>query len=207
MKYSVVITCYCMALAGTLTAQEPAESQETHNEASAKVAEEQDELSADVQQLVIEQTIPQVIELFNEAEKIMDEATDKLDEGNTGGETIAAQTEVIEKIHEAAKEKQKQGGGQSQSGGAMLEMMKKMMESDQPGDKEGKDKGKGAAKEGGKGQTGLSDTTNDTNNGAAGGKNEERRVPKAGGTNSLEMPEEFRKALDAYNRGAEKIVK
>jgi hypothetical protein len=35
----------------------------------------------------------------------MAETTDRLDEKNTGGETIAIQTEIIEKIYEAAKEK------------------------------------------------------------------------------------------------------
>lgn len=200
----------------SLTAEElaPAETLAKHKEGSVKVAEDQDELSADVQQLVIEQTMPKVIELFNEAEKIMDEATDRLDGADTGGETIAAQTEIIEKIFEAAKEKQKQGqGGQSKPGGAMMDMLERMKDGEKPGDKEGKEKGKGKGKgekpgdEGGKGKTGLSDTANNATTGDGGGKNEARRVPKAGGNATLEIPEEFRKAFDAYNRGADKKVK
>jgi hypothetical protein len=210
MKHSLIITGLCALLPISLTAEEPApaDTLAKHKEGSVKVAEDQDELSADVQQLVIEQTVPKVIELFNEAEKIMDEATDRLDEADTGGETLAAQTEIIEKIYEAAKEKQGQGG-QSKSGGAMMDMLERMKDGEKPGDKEGKSKGKGdkPGDEGGKGQAGLSDSANDASTGDAGGKNEARRVPKAGGNATLELPEEFRKAFDAYNRGAEKKVK
>lgn len=184
----------------------PKEQLVTHREGSAKVADEQDELSADVQQLVIEQTAPKVIELLGEVENIMDEATDMLSESNTGGDTIAAQTEIIEKIHAAAKEKQSQGKGGGKPGSAMMDMMERMM-GKKPGEGEGKEgKGKGGDK-GGKGQTGLSDTTNEATGGQGGGNSEIRRVPKAAGAATLALPEEFRKAFDAYNRGAEKMVK
>ena len=115
-----------------------------HHEGSTKVADKQDELSADVQQLTIEQTIPKVIELFKEVEDIMDEATDWLAEYDTGGRTIAAQTEVIEKIFEASKERQKQSGSGSKSGGAMMDMMEKMMQEGE-GKERGQRKGKSPA--------------------------------------------------------------
>ena len=216
MKHHWIITGLGLVLPALLAAEEPAKADtpEKHKEAAEKVATDQDELSADVQQLVIEQTVPKVIELFKEAEKIMDEATDRLDEADTGGETIAAQTEVIEKIHEAAKERQKQcKGGQGKSGGAMMDMMDRMVEGEKDGDKEGKGKGKGKGKggkpgdEGGQGQTGESDTPNTANDPGASGKSEIRRVPKAGGSATLEIREEFRKAFDAYNRGAGKKEK
>jgi hypothetical protein len=180
---------------------------EQHMQGSGQLADEQDELSADVQQLVIEQTIPQVIELLSEVEGIMDETTDYLAEADTGGVTIAAQTEIIEKIHEAAKEKQKQqGGGEGQAGGAMMDMMERMM-----GKKEGEGEGKGEGKgdkpgdQGGKGQTGESDAANSGDGGTAGNELEERKVPKAAGQAGKSLPAEFREALDAYNRGLEKI--
>lgn len=181
-----------------------------HRDGSAKIADEQDELSADVQQLVIEQTSPKVIELLGDVENIMDEATDLLAESDTGGKTIAAQTEIIEKIHAAAKEKQSQGKGGGKPGSAMMDMMERMM-GKKPGEGEGEGKGKeGKGKggdQGGEGQTGLSDTANEATNGQSSGKNELRRVPKAAGAADLTLPEEFRKAFDAYNRGAEKMVK
>jgi len=177
-----------------------------HREGANKVADKQDELSADVQQLVIEQTAKQVIDLLNEVEKIMDEATDQLAESDTGGKTIAAQTEIIEKIHAAAKEKQKQQGG-SQSSEAMMDMMERMMGKQPDGEQKAGEKEGNPADQGGKGMTGESNAANDAAAGDGSEKVEARRVPKAGGGAGATLPEEFRKALDAYNRGAEKKVK
>ncbi len=213
MKLPFLITALCASIpiAGAEEKTTPAEMLAQHREGSAKVADEQDELSADVQQLVIEQASPKVIELLGEVENIMDEATDLLTESDTGGKTIAAQTEIIEKIHAAAKEKQSQGKSGGKPGSAMMDMMERMM-GKKPGEGEGKGKGKGEGKgeggeEGGKGQTGLSDTANEATGGIGSGTSEIRRVPKAAGSANLALPEEFRKAFDAYNRGAEKMVK
>ena len=180
-----------------------------HLEGSAKLAERQDELAADVQQLIIEQTNPKVIELLEAVEDVMDEASELLLDSNTGGVTIAAETEVIEKIFEAAKERQKQQGqGQPDDGsGAMLEMMQEMMGQGKPADKPGQQPGQGEGDQGGEGKTGDSDSANSANAGAAGGKQEERRVPKASGTAGQNLPAEFQPALDAYNRAAEKLAK
>ena len=82
-----------------------------HADGSRKLAEEQDELSADVQDLIEEQTNEKVIQLLEQVEEIMAEVTDSLDETNTGGTTIAAETEIIEKIFEAAKQRAQQSGG------------------------------------------------------------------------------------------------
>lgn len=173
---------------------------ERHAEGSEKLAGEQDELSADVQQLIIEQTVPQVIELLSEVEGIMDETTDYLAERSTGGTTLAAQTEIIEKIHAAAKAKQQQGG-KGEAGSAMMDMMERMM-----GKKEGEGEGKKGEKPGdkaGQGQTGDSDEANSADGGNTGGEAEERTVPKAGGTAGKALPAEFQEALEAYNRGLE----
>ena len=85
-----------------------------HGEKAQSLAIEQDELSADVQDLIDEQTDAEVIGILREIEVIMADATDLLEQKNTGGATIATETEVIEKIFEAAKKKQqnqKKGGG------------------------------------------------------------------------------------------------
>ena len=188
-------------------AEAPLELLGKHRDGSERMADEQDELSADIQQLALEQTIPQVIELFNECTEILDEAIDRLLQHDTGGLTLAAQTEVIEKIHEAAKQRQQQSGGQA--GGAMMDMMERMMgqnpsEGQQPG-KEGE--GEGEGEQGGKGQTGESDTGNQANPGDLAGKGESRRIPKATGRTGAGLPEEFRSTLEAYNRGAEQLAK
>lgn len=185
---------------------------EKHALGSEEVAVDQDELSADVQQLVIEQTHPKVIELLGEVENIMDEATEMLMEHDTGGKTIAAQTEIIEKIHAAAKQKQQQSG--SESGGAMMDMMERMMgkqpgQGQKPGQGEGQQPGEGEqpGDQGGQGQTGESDSANTDQAGPGTDGDETRRVPKASGTAPGSIPEEFRSAFDAYNRGAETLVK
>ena len=208
MKTPIVITVMCACFVGLSVADEESRMENVvkHREGSAKVAEDQDELSADVQQLVIEQTVPKVIELLGEVEEIMDEATDRLDEADTGGETLAAQTEIIEKIHAAAKEKQSKDGA-GKSGGAMMDMMERMMGKKPDADKKGKGKGDQPGESGGEGQTGASDAGNDAVGGTSGGPSETRRVPKASGSADTRIPAEFRKAFDAYNRGVEKKIK
>jgi hypothetical protein len=178
-----------------------------HQEGSTKLSGRQDELAADVQQLVIEQTNAKVIELLESVEEAMDEASGLLLDHDTGGVTIAAETDVIERIFEAAKERQKQSGGQGEASGAMLEMMQEMMGKGKPADKPGDQQGKGAGDQGGEGQTGESDSANSKDGGTSGTKAEERRVPKASGKAGQGLPREFQDALDAYNRAAEKLAK
>ena len=208
MKHPFILACLSVLSAAVLLAAEEETRERNlakHEEGSVKVADDQDELSADVEQLVIEQTMPKVIELLDQVKDIMNESTDRLAKSDTGGETLAAQTEVIEKIHAAAKEKQSKGSG-SKPGSAMMDMMERMM-GKKPGGEKSPSKGNKPSDQGGGGVTGDSDTANDANGGQAGGKSEARRVPKAAGTATLEIPEEFKKAFDAYNRGAEKKVK
>lgn len=213
MKPAFAILSLC-ALASFAPAAEEAskeqppkeEARVQHKEGSDKVAEDQDELSADVEQLVIEQTVPKVIELLGKVEDIMDEATEKLATADTGADTIAAQTEIIELIHAAAKEKQNQSS--SQSGGAMMDMMERMMGKEPGQQQQPKPGGKESDNEkGGGGVTGDSNTASEAVPGQAGGNGETRRIPKAAGSAKIEIPEEFRKAFDAYNRGAEKKIK
>jgi hypothetical protein len=177
-----------------------------HQEGSTKLSQRQDELAADVQQLIIEQTNEKVIELLEGVEEAMDEASGLLLDRDTGGTTIAAETEVIERIFEAAKERQKQSG-QGEASGAMMDMMQEMMGKGKPADKPGEQSGKGAGEQGGEGQTGDSDSANSKDGGTSGTKVEERRVPKASGKAGQGLPREFHDALDAYNRAAEKLAK
>ncbi len=192
-----------LVLAGTvLAADDPelAAKIERHQSGAKDLSEKQDSLAADVQQLTIEQTNPKVIELFRQVEDAMDEASEMLWEHETGGLTIAAETDVIEKIYEAAKERQKQSG--SGSSGAMMDMMERMMGKDPqsgPGQK--------PSDQGGEGMTGESDAANAEVAGATGGATEERTVPKGAGTAGKALPREFLDALKAYNRGAEKLAR
>jgi len=87
------------------TEAEKAKALDTHRDGAEKAAIDQDKQAANVSELIDEQTNQTVIELLNQVESLMGETTDRLEEGNTGGDTIAIQTEIIEKIYEAAKEK------------------------------------------------------------------------------------------------------
>lgn len=86
---------------------EPKEVLKKHSKESKVVAKDQDELAADVQDLIQDQTSKKVIELLEEAELLMGEATELLEKKKTDGNTIAIETEIIEKIYEAAKQKSK----------------------------------------------------------------------------------------------------
>lgn len=197
---SIISALLITALAAAEEVEDPAIR---HRDGSGKVADLQDELAADVEQLAIEQTIPQVITLFREVKQTMDEATDRLAEAETGGVTLAAQTEIIEKILEASKERQKQSGGQA--AGAMMEMMERMAGKNPDGDKDGK--GKKPGDKGGEGMTGQSDAANTADPDGSSHKTEARRVPTAAGSAGKMLPEEFQQALDAYNRGLENKLK
>jgi hypothetical protein len=177
-----------------------------HQLGATKLAGEQDELSADVQELIEEQTAEEVIGLLEEVEGIMAEITGSLDESDTGGPTIAAETEVIEKIFEAAKKRsQQQGQGESQgTPGAMLDMMERMMGQQPGGDKPGQQPGQQPGDQAGEGMTGDSDAANTNQEGTVGGPREERRVPKSAGTTGTGLPPEFQKALDSYNNPSER---
>lgn len=192
----------------------PAEIIKKHGTGAKKLANEQDELSADVQDLIDEQTDAKVIELLREVETIMADATDQLDSKDTGGATIATQTEVIEKIFEAAKKKQEQqqeeGEGQGQGQEGMMEMLQRMMEGgqdqgegQQPGEGEGEQPGQAGDKPGqGTGSGGeAGGKTGDPDNTEEGGQ---RRVPRNSGNSGTSLPREFQKAMDAYNKGAAK---
>ncbi len=83
--------------------------------------------------------------------------------------------------------------------GAMLEMMQRMM-GQQPGQKPGQQPGQKPGEQAGEGQTGESDTANNELAGDSEGAKEERRLSKSSGRAGTELPQEFQKALDAYNR-------
>ncbi len=88
-----------------ITEAEKAQALVQHQTGSEKVSIDQDKQAANAQELLAEQTNPKVIALLNEVEILMGQATDRLEDANTGGDTIAIQTEIIEKIYEAAKAK------------------------------------------------------------------------------------------------------
>ncbi len=208
MNLPLIIAAWWVLCQPTLTAEQnpPATGTTQHQQGAAQVADDQDELAADVQQLTIEQTEPKVIKLLDDVKSIMHEASDRLAKADTGGETLAAQTEIIEKIHTAAKEKQNQGGG-GQSGSAMMDMMERMLGKSPAGESPGKGPGGSPTAPGSNDPSNSSAPHNQASKNPASGKNQARRVPKAAGSTTVEIPAEFKPAFDAYNRGAEQKIK
>jgi hypothetical protein len=211
MKLRLCAICIAAAATAAAAADDPelAEKLAKHQKGSIKLSDEQDELAADVQQLTIEQTLPPVIELLREVEGAMADASERLYTHDTGGETIAAETEVIEKIYEAAEKRQQQSQGegqeQSEAGGAMLEMMQRMM-GKEPGQGQGQGQGNQPNDQGGQGVEGDSDAANQSlADGANEGRAEERTVPKGAGDAGKSLPREFNDALKGYNRGTERL--
>lgn len=114
-KLTTSLFCLALSLPG-VRAEEPKtislpEAMAKHQKGSEVLAGDQDELSADVQELIEQQTSEEVIQLLEQVEELMAEVTGSLDEADTGGPTIAAETEIIELIFEAAKKKQQSSGG------------------------------------------------------------------------------------------------
>ncbi|MEO1857247.1 MAG: hypothetical protein ABGY95_07790 [Rubritalea sp.] len=179
----------------------PEQILKSHTEGAKQVASQQDELSADVQELIQGETNAKVIDFLAEAEELMAQATDRLEALDTSGATIAIETEIIEKIAAAAKQKQQSGEGEGKSG-ALMEMMQQMMGQGSQGDKPGKQPGKGPSGEsGGDGQEADSSTGNQAERDKSTGKTESRRLPKKSGSAGTALPPEFNKALDAFNKG------
>ena len=177
-----------------------------HKETAEKLAVQQDELQAD--------------------------AVDLLENYNTGGPTLAAQSDVIELIYLAAKARMSMPGGGA--GGklpkfgengmkpgseALMNMLRQLLGMDsesqsmQQGESEGEGTGEGQGEgqnnrgnKPGKGADGKSDMASSQERGVSNPDTavESRSVPKSTGMSADDMPAEFRKALDAYNRTLQK---
>lgn len=191
-----------------------------HKETAAKLAGQQDELQADTSDLIMGETNEEVVELLKKCRHAMNDAVDLLEIYNTGGQTLAAQSEVIELIYQAAKAKMTNAGGEPKPGGqALMDMLRQLlgMDSDsqameqQEGDGEGQGKGENGSQKGkgnnpGHGADGKSNMASTQEKGVSNPDmaTETRSVPKSTGMSADDMPAEFRKALDAYNRTLQK---
>lgn len=201
-----------------------------HKETAEKLAVQQDELQADTSDLIMGETNEEVVDLLKKCRHAMNDAVDLLENYNTGGPTLAAQSDVIELIYLAAKARMSMPGGGA--GGklpklgengmkpgseALMNMLRQLLGMDsesqsmQQGDSEGEGQGQGEGQNGrgnkpGKGADGKSDMASSQEKGVSSPDTaaESRSVPKSTGMSADDMPAEFRKALDAYNRTLQK---
>lgn len=166
-----------------------------HKKGSDEIATDQDELAADVQELIQEETNGKVIKLLSEAELLMVKTTDRLSHSDTSGETMAMPTEIIEKIAGAAKERSKDSKSGNQNN-PLLQMMEQMM-----GKSSGQaQQGQKPSSKAGEGMEGESDSLNQASSGKSEGNVEPRTVPKNSGSAGTQLPKEFKQALKAYNK-------
>ena len=64
-----------------------------HRETASKLAVQQDELQADTSDLILGETNEEVVDLLKKCRHAMNDAVDLLEVYNTGGQTLAAQSE------------------------------------------------------------------------------------------------------------------
>lgn len=209
-----------LSLPCAATADSAPEYSAKHKETAAKLAGQQDELQADTSDLIMGETNEEVVELLKKCRHAMNDAVDLLEIYNTDGQTLAAQSEVIELIYQAAKAKMTNAGGEPKPGGqALMDMLRQLlgMDSDsqameqQEGDGEGQGKGENGSQKGkgnnpGHGADGKSNMASTQEKGVSNPDmaTETRSVPKSTGMSADDMPAEFRKALDAYNKTLQK---
>ncbi len=168
---------------------------------SSELTIEQDELQADAMDIISEQTGLDVIKLLEQCRHAMNDAVDELEASRTGGATIAAQTEVIELIYQAARRMNGEDGEQGAQSGAstLMDMMRQMLgiEAEDVHKKTASSSSSGT----GTGSSGAPESGEETAPGNAPATiHKSRTVPKSTGSGAADMPEEFRKALDAYNK-------
>lgn len=189
-----------------------------HMETATRLAGQQDELQADTSDLIMGETNEEVVELLKKCRHAMNDAVDLLEVYDTGGKTLAAQSDVIELIYLAAKKKMH---GSKPGAMALMDMLRQLLGMDESsmeqGEQEGKENGEGkgqgdgSSKDGkgnnpGKGADGKSNMQSTQEKGVSNPDMaaESRSVPKSTGMSPDDMPSEFRKALDAYNKTLQK---
>ncbi len=183
-----------------------------HKETASKLAVQQDELQADTSDLILGETNEEVVDLLKKCRHAMNDAVDLLEVYNTGGQTLAAQSDVIELIYQAAKAKMTGADGQPKPGGrALMDMLRQLLGMDSDAQsaeqQEGNEKGQGGSQSGsgnnpGSKADGKSNMTSAQDKGVSNPDMtaETRSVPKSTGISADDMPSEFRKALDADNK-------
>ncbi|HUF61624.1 MAG TPA: hypothetical protein VMN36_06080 [Verrucomicrobiales bacterium] len=156
---------------------------------SRALAGEQMLVGKDIHDLMEAYPIPMLHQILGQADRAVADATGLLNRPDTGGETVAAETEVIEILANASQSCC--GAGASAGMMAMMQMMMGMSVGQSPGGNPG---------------GGLSDRANDDVAGdAEGGRAEDRSVQKASGRSLSEFPAEFREALGKYFEAVEQI--
>lgn len=227
IAYISFVLIPCTLLTAYADASNENSYSEEHKAIALELAEQQDELQADTSEIILGETNPKVVELLKKCRVSMNDAINLLENYDTGGKTLAAQSEVIELIYQAAKTKNSSPPGEKQNkpkdgSDAMMDMLRQLLGMDasemeeqaaeaadaEEGESESQDS-QNRQKSGptsGKGITGESNKANQTEKGVSDPNiaTESRSVPKSSGIVPSELPKEFREAIEAYNKTLQK---
>ena len=180
-----------MALRDQTRALDRRRTQQGYHEAAQVLAQEQRDLGFSVAALLARVFGPEIQERLRAAGAAMNDAALLLEKPETGGETIAAETEVIELLGSAAKSAG-QMSGNSKGMQALAELLSLMEVGNSPG---GNPEGAG------------SNLASRASTGAASQDNrEQRQVEKTTGYQNDSFPEEFREALGKFFEAREALM-
>lgn len=160
------------------------------------IIEDQDNLQADLQEIAAQQTDKDTINLLNICQDTMNEVLDKLEIKETGTPTIAAQTDVIERIYQTARQKA-EGSPDSAGLQGLLHMMQGAMGNNNASPQKATQQGSPSSKTI-KGTKPLGGKTSSPSNPSTQEPKGIRILPKFSGSAGIELPQEFQKAMDAY---------
>lgn len=180
-----------MALRDQTRALDRRRNQEDYHEAAQVLAQEQRDLGFAVAALLARVFGPEVQMRLRAAGSAMNDAALLLEKPETGGETIAAETEVIELLGSAAKNAS-QMSGNSKGMQALAELLSLMEVGNSPG---GNPEG-AASNLASNATTGV--TTEDNR--------EHRQIEKTTGYQNDSFPEEFREALGKFFEAREALI-
>lgn len=176
-------------------------------ERAKQVGDRQDQLLTEFDKIPEEAQVPAVAQMrlasiWEQVDKAMADAIITLRKPDTGGEAIAAETEIIELIGKLLDSSSGGGGGGGGGGQmsaqqmAMLQQMMQMM---------GMGGGPGGSSPGGNPVGGGTDKASPLANGRGDGSaGTERRIDQASGRDTASLPVEFREALEGYYNTADK---
>lgn len=173
----------------TRVLDEMKDRQEPYGQAVQRLAQMQGALAEDVEQLLEPTLPPELLRLLGRVVDAMMDATELLRRPETGAETVAAQTEVIELLSESSR----QAAGSAAGGGATA-MWMQMLGGTASGGNGGGNPGRRSFEEDG-GQEG----------GRAGGAVDPRKVERATGRDWSRYPAEFREVLERYFEAVEGV--
>lgn len=222
--FNITCTAALLAAAPVLCPGETATVVEIDQKTEAAIRQlsrEQDELQADLSDIISDQTEEKVIELLKKCRISMNDSIDLLEINRTDSETLAAQSDVIERIYQAAKQKYEGGEGGKKGSEGVMSMLRRMLGMESPAEQsrtgglelheqdENGNEGEAAAERSGSGQKpgdggqsgqgGASSREGEPDPADLRGR-ETRTVPRSSGVGPADMPEEFRETLESYNQ-------